>query len=247
MAAIELDQVSLNYPIYGMNARSLKTSILEIATGGKLLKGTKTIEVEALKNIDFKLVSGDRLGLIGHNGSGKTSLLKVLAEIYEPSSGKVKIQGKSTCLFDIMVAMDADLTGYENIYLRGLVLGLSKKQIENLIPEIEAFAELGEFIKMPLKSYSSGMLLRLAFGIITSVPAEIILIDEVVNVGDSGFKEKAKARVTNLIHQSEILVLSTHDHTLIQQFCNKAMWLEHGRIREFGPIETVFEKMNGVS
>ncbi len=245
MTTIELKNVCLTYPIYGTNSRSFKTSLLKIATGGSLKKNNKAVHVEALKAIDISLQSGDRLGLVGHNGAGKTTLLKILAQIYEPSSGSVKIAGKTSCLFDIMVGMDADLTGYENIVLRGLLLGLCKKSIEKIIPEVEDFAELGDFIKMPLKSYSSGMLLRLAFGIITSIQAEIILIDEVVNVGDAGFMEKAKARVTNLIHNSEIMVLSTHDHSLLRQFCNKALWLEKGEIKAFGEIESVFERMRG--
>ncbi len=243
MASIELENMCLAYPIYGTNSRSLKTSVLNFATGGHLNKDAKTVTVEALKNINLKLATGDRLGLVGHNGAGKTTLLKVLAQIYEPSRGTLKITGKTNCLFDIMVGMDTGLTGYENIILRGLILGFSKRDVEKVIPEIEEFAELGDFIKMPLKSYSAGMMLRLAFGIATSIRAEILLVDEVMNVGDARFMEKAKVRVTSLIHQSEIMVLSTHDHSLIKEFCNKAIWLEHGQIKAFGPIDEVFDKM----
>ena len=129
MATIELNDVSLVYPLYGTKSRSLKVSVLQAATGGKFLKEEATVKVQALDRISFKLENGDRLGLIGHNGAGKTTLLKVLAKIYEPTSGKLNISGKLNSLFDIMVGMDHGLTGYENILLRGLILGLSKKQI----------------------------------------------------------------------------------------------------------------------
>ncbi|MBI2742390.1 MAG: ABC transporter ATP-binding protein [Chlamydiales bacterium] len=246
MASIILDEVSLSYPVYGTRSRSLKTSVLNMATGGRLNKDEPTVKVEALKNINLKLEVGDRVGLIGHNGAGKTTLLKVLAQIYEPSSGKIKISGQTNCLFDIMTGIDLALTGYENIMLRGLILGLSRREVEKAVPEIEEFAELGEFIKMPLKSYSSGMMIRLAFGIITSIHSQILLIDEVVNVGDANFMKKAKSRMANLVHRSDLMVLSTHDHNIMKEFCNKAVWLEKGEIRAFGEIDEVFAQMRSV-
>ncbi len=241
MASIELEDVSLIYPVYGVNARSLKKSLINFAVGGRLSQEKGSVEVEALKNIDLKLQSGDRLGIIGHNGAGKTSLLKVLAQIYEPTLGSITIKGQTSCLFDIMMGLDQELTGYENIVLRGLILGLSKKEIKNIVPDIEEFAELGEFLKMPIKTYSSGMMIRLAFGIVTSISCDILLVDEVVNVGDAGFMEKAKMRMTDLIHRSDILVLSTHDHRTIREFCNKVLWLEKGQMKSFGKIDEVFE------
>lgn len=242
MAIIELKDVSLIYPVYGVNARSMKKSLINMAVGGRLSQDNGTVEVEALKGIDLTLKSGDRLGIIGHNGAGKTSLLKVLAQIYEPTSGTVAVSGKTSCLFDIMMGMDQELTGYENIMLRGLIMGLSKKEIKDIIPDVEEFAELGEFIKMPIKTYSSGMMIRLAFGIVTSISCDILLIDEVVNVGDKSFMEKAKKRMAELIHGSDIMVLSTHDHRTIREFCNKALWLEKGRIKGFGELDEVFEQ-----
>lgn len=240
MANIELDGISLVYPVYGVNSRSLKKSILNIAVGGRLSQEKGCVEIEALKNISFKLQSGDRLGIIGHNGAGKTSLLKVLAQIYEPTQGVLKISGQTSCLFDIMMGLDQELTGYENILLRGLILGLSKAEIKKIVPDVEEFAELGEFMKMPIKTYSSGMMVRLAFGIVTSISSDILLVDEIVNVGDASFMEKAKKRMASLIHRSDIMVLSTHDHHIIKEFCNKAIWLEKGRIKCLGDIEEVF-------
>lgn len=240
MANIELDGVSLVYPIYGVNSRSLKKSLLNIAVGGRLSQEKGCVEVEALKNISFKLQNGDRLGIIGHNGAGKTSLLKVLAQIYEPTQGVIRISGQTSCLFDIMMGLDQELTAYENIMLRGLIQGLSREEIKNIVPDVEEFAELGEFMKMPIKTYSSGMMVRLAFGIVTSISSDILLVDEIVNVGDASFMEKAKKRMASLIHRSDIMVLSTHDHNIIKEFCNKAIWLEKGQIRCFGDIEEVF-------
>lgn len=241
MAHIKLENLSLNYPIYGSNARSLKSSLINVATGGKLKKIHGSMMVEALQDINLELNSGDRLGLIGHNGAGKTTLLKVLAEIYTPSKGRLKIQGETNSLFDIEMGFDPEATGYENIVLRGLLLGLSRSAINALIPNVEAFADLGEFMQMPIKTYSSGMVVRLAFGIITSTPSEILLVDEVVNVGDTSFREKAKQRMTALIHQADIMVLSTHEPEIMREFCNKVLWLEHGKVKKFGDAQQILD------
>jgi ABC-type polysaccharide/polyol phosphate transport system ATPase subunit len=239
MACVEVKNVSLTYPIYGSNARSFKATLLNKATGGLLGKQSNNITVEALRDISFKLEPGDRLALLGHNGAGKSTLLKVLAHIYIPSQGSVHVKGRMNCLFDIMMGMDHELNAYENIALRGLILGLSKSEIQKIIPRVEEFAELGDFFKMPIKSYSSGMKVRLAFGIITNVYSEILLIDEIVNVGDAKFMEKAKAQMRSLVHQSEFMVLSSHDTHIVREFCNKALWLEKGTIKSFGDIEEV--------
>jgi ABC-type polysaccharide/polyol phosphate transport system ATPase subunit len=241
MASIELQKVSLLYPVYGADARSFKTTLLNMATGGRLDRDSGNIMVEALKNVDLQLEKGDRLALLGHNGAGKSTLLKVLAQIYEPTSGYLNIQGQANCLFDIMMGMDQELNGYENIMLRGLILGLSKQEIRKIIPQVEEFAELGDFMKMPIKTYSSGMKLRLAYGIITSVFSEILLIDEIVSVGDVQFMEKAKNRMKSLVHQSDIMILSTHDIHIIKEFCNKILWLEKGVVKCLGTVEEVLK------
>jgi ABC-2 type transport system ATP-binding protein/lipopolysaccharide transport system ATP-binding protein len=237
MAFIEVENVSLTYPIYGSNARSFKTALVNIATGGRIDKNNGSIAVEALKDVSFHLEKGDRLALIGHNGAGKSTLLKVLAKIYEPTTGVVNVEGRTNCLFDIMMGMDHELNAYENILLRGLILGLSKLEVRKIVPKVEEFAELGDFMKVPIKSYSAGMKVRLAFGIITCVSSEILLIDEIVNVGDAKFIEKAKMQMKNLVAQSEFMVLSTHDINVSKEFCNKALLLDKGSIRFFGHIE----------
>ena len=241
MALIELDSVGLEYYVYGTSSRSFKSSLVRAATGGFLKNEEKTLRVQALKEISFTLQAGDRLGLVGHNGAGKSSLLKLLAGIYDPSYGTLRISGETNCLFDIMVGLDANLSGHENIKLRGLIHGMSSKQIQQAIPEIVEFAELGEFIKMPLRTYSSGMLLRLGFSIVTHFRTDILLIDEVVNVGDAQFLTKAKQRMTDLIHQTQIVVISTHDQQILRDFCNRILCLENGRIKSLVSTEDFFE------
>ena len=244
MALIELENVSLDYPIYGTSSRSFKSTILNAATGGVLKNQEKVLNVQALNQLSFKLKDGDRLGLVGHNGAGKSSLLRLLAHIYAPSSGKFHIKGNTSCLFDVMVGLDPFLSGIENIKLRGLIHGLSSKMIRKAIPEITEFAELGEFIQMPLRTYSSGMLLRLGFSIVTHFKTEILLIDEVVNVGDSNFLEKAKKRMKDLINETKIVVISTHDNQIIKEFCNRILCLDHGRVKFLGaPQDFYYEKV----
>lgn len=237
MSSIDLKQVSLSYPVYGTSARSLKVNFMHAVTGGKLFKNKKQVTVQALHEISFHLKKGDRLGLIGHNGAGKTSLLKILAQVYAPSQGSLSVSGQINSLFNVMVGMDPGLTGYETVFLRSLLAGLSKKQIRQRLPEIEAFAGLGEFMQMPLNTYSAGMLVRLGFAIMMHVPTEILLIDEIFGAGDSAFIQKAKEKICELIEQSHILVFSSHDPQLIRQFCNQVLWLEHGKMKYFGPTE----------
>ncbi|MEK7340467.1 MAG: ATP-binding cassette domain-containing protein, partial [Verrucomicrobiota bacterium] len=177
--------------------------------------------------------------IVGLNGSGKSTLLKVISGLTHPTLGQCIIRGKVAALIELGAGFHPELTGYENIMLRGLLLGLSKQEIEHIIPSIEEFSELGEFLNIPLKSYSSGMLVRLAFGIITSIHSDILLIDEVVSVGDSRFIEKAKSRITSLIHQTDIVVLSTHDHQMIKEFCNKIIRLEKGSIISYEEVDHV--------
>jgi ABC-type polysaccharide/polyol phosphate transport system ATPase subunit len=241
MTNIELENVSLSYPVYGANARSFKTQLINMATGGRLDRDSGNIWVEALKNVSLRLEKGDRLALLGHNGAGKSTLLKVLAQIYEPTTGCVTVKGQTNCLFDIMMGMDQELNGYENIMLRGVILGLSSREAKKIVPQVEEFGELGDFMKMPIKTYSSGMKLRLAYGIITSVSSEILLVDEIVNVGDARFMGKAKERMKSLVHQSDIMVLSSHDTNVVKEFCNKALWLEKGLVKCFGSVDDVLK------
>lgn len=226
---IILDNVSVRFPIYDAKQRSFKQSLIKAATGGNIKRG-KVPEVEALRNISFALKEGHRVSLIGHNGSGKTTLLRVLAGVYAPIEGKIHIKGKVTSLLDSMLGMDQEATGIENIKLRSLFLGIHPKKINSLIDDIIEFSELGEFIHMPVQTYSSGMILRLAFSITTSISPEILLMDEWISVGDEKFKMKAEERLNKFINQAGILVMATHDKKLAERTCSTHIHLEHGEI-----------------
>lgn len=231
-AYIFLKNVSVIFPIYNSSNRSLKKKIINVATGGKIASDARNkVIVKSLSNINLFLKKGDRVGLIGHNGAGKSTLLRVLSGVYVPSSGSLDIEGRIVSLLDISVGMDGEFTGYENIMLRGILLGLSPKQISKKIDEIAEFSGLGEYLNMPMRTYSSGMNLRLAFSIITSFPADIILMDEWLSVGDANFNEKASKRLEEMLNQSSILVVATHDRNIIDRLCNKVITLEHGEIK----------------
>lgn len=228
---IQLDNVSIRFPIYDAKQRSFKRQFLNVATGGRIVHGKHELtEVESLKNINLFLKEGERLALIGHNGSGKTTLLRVMAKVYYPVQGKVSVRGKITSLLDSMLGMDGEATGIENIKLRGLFLGFKPKQMNRYMEEIIEFSELGEFIYMPVRTYSSGMVLRLAFAISTCVQPEILLMDEWMSVGDDHFRAKAERRLEEFIRKAGILVLATHDKSLAERVCGKHVYLEHGHI-----------------
>lgn len=243
MSYIICKNVSLAYPIYDMDARSLKRGLVNIAVGGRMTTERQgQFQVRALNEINLHLKQGDRLGLIGHNGAGKSTLLRVLSGVYEPLKGQVLVKGSISSLINIGVGMQPTLTGYENIRLRCLILGLSKKQIEYIINDVEEFTELGHYLSMPIKTYSNGMMLRLGFGLSTAIIPDILLVDEVIGAGDAGFMEKAINRMKNLINQSNIMVISSHNNSIIKQFCNRVLWLEQGHIKMFGDMDLVINE-----
>lgn len=232
MALISLKDVSVNFPIYGAGAASFKKTLAASVTGGRFGKETGVNVVQALSNINLELKSGDRLGLVGHNGAGKSTLLRTLAGVFEPSAGEFVRQGSVSSLIDPSLGIEADATGIENIMLRGLVMGMSKKQIDALTPGICEFSGLGEYVNMPVRTYSTGMMMRLAFSISTSVQADILLMDEWLSVGDAEFTEKAEQRMKDVVAKSGILVLASHSPKLIEKECNRVIHMEHGRIVE---------------
>lgn len=195
------------------------------------------VTVQALKDICLSLKDGDRLGVIGHNGAGKSTLLKLLGGIYDPTQGKRQVEGKTTCLFELATGFEMEGTGFDNIELRGLMLGMSPEMIKQKREEIAKFSELGEHLSRPVKYYSSGMFLRLAFSISTAIDPEILLLDEVVAAGDAGFLDKASKRLNDMVDRVNILVFVSHSMPQIRSFCNKCIWMEHGSIREMGTVE----------
>jgi len=232
MTIIRASNLVVEFPIYGMNGnRSFKKSLMNIATGGVLAKdASNRVLVRALDNLSFEFHEGDRVGLIGHNGSGKSTLLQVLAGIYEPASGELQINGKVTSMLGITLGMDSEVTGLENIYLRGRLMGLQRRQIDDIADDIADFAGIGDYLQLPMRTYSSGMAMRLAFAIATSTEADIILMDEWLSVGDAEFIHKAKERLTTLVNKARLVVIASHDHGMIRDQCNTVMTLEHGKI-----------------
>lgn len=240
MASIQFIQAGVEIPIFNANSRSLKTRLMQIATGGTLLfDHSGHVVVRALHDLSFQLADGDRVGLVGHNGAGKSTLLRVLSGVYAPTHGQVLLQGQVASLIDVSLGIDHEATGRENIFLRGALLGLSKKQIQENLDSIIAFSELGDFINMPVRTYSSGMHLRLAFSISTVIRPEILLMDEWLSVGDEGFKHKAEAQMAELVESTKILVIASHSRDLIMKICNRVLWLEHGMIKMDGSPDEV--------
>ncbi|CAM8375363.1 ABC transporter ATP-binding protein [Candidatus Methylopumilus planktonicus] len=228
---IQVKGVSVSFPVYDNAHRSLKKAVINLTTGGRIAEDVKHHRVvKALDSINFDLKDGSRLGLLGHNGSGKTTLLRVLSGVYTPTSGKIVTQGRIASLLDVSLGLDPDATGFENIYLRGVLEGLKPKDIKNKIDDIADFSELGDFLNFPVRTYSSGMMLRLAFAISTSIDAEILIMDEWLSVGDTSFNVKATKRLNALIKKASILVITSHDEGLINKICNRVIRLEHGHV-----------------
>lgn len=241
MARIDLHSISVEFPVYNVNTRSFKKSFLRLATGGAVMEdANKHIVVSALNNLTISFQHGDRVGLIGHNGAGKSTLLKLLAGIYEPTKGDMHIEGHVSSLLDIMQGIETEFTGYENITLRGTLLGLTRAEIKAKTNEIAEFSGLGDYLAMPIRTYSSGMMVRLAFAVSASINPEILLIDEIFGVGDTSFIEKAKQKMASLLNQSSIVIMANHSDETIKQFCNKALLMEGGKVKYFGPIDEAF-------
>jgi lipopolysaccharide transport system ATP-binding protein len=244
--AIEMRDLAIRFPVYGADQRSLKRSLAKIAIGGAIGgrgAGGGSNTVAALAHVNLSLHAGDRLALVGPNGSGKTTLLRVMAGVYAPDEGSLTTVGKIAGLLDLSLGLQPTATGNENNYLRGLVAGLTKAQIREKTAEIASFSGLGQFLSLPLKTYSSGMLARLAFAVATAVDADILLMDEWIAVGDAEFRDAARARLMRLIEQSHILVLASHEMSLVKGLCNKFMHLEHGVASPVMPIEQIDEFM----
>jgi lipopolysaccharide transport system ATP-binding protein len=203
------------------------------------------VHVRALDGISLEIQSGQRVAIVGHNGAGKSSLLRTLAGVYAPTRGRINVNGSVASLIDLALGINPEATGRENIYVRGQLLGLSKAKIRDSFDEIVGFADLGDFIEMPVRTYSTGMHLRLAFAVSTLVRPEILLMDEWLSVGDSDFQQKAEERLANLVDESKILILATHSRELIQQVCNRVIWLEHGRVRRDGSPDSVLRDYFG--
>ncbi|MHB1667829.1 ABC transporter ATP-binding protein [Thiomonas sp.] len=239
-ASINLQNVCLDLPIFDVSAQSLKKRVLRMGRRNRIAEdNTGVVVVRAIDGLSLQLESGDRLGLIGHNGAGKSTLLRVMAGIYPPTGGSIAIRGKSVPLLDIALGMDDQSTGRQNIRLRGLLLGMNDAEIKQKTEDIATFTELGDYLDLPLRTYSSGMRVRLAFAISTAVEADILLLDEVLGVGDASFQDKANKRLHDLHARAEIVVLAIHSSDAIRKTCNKVLWMERGKVKMFGKVDEV--------
>ena len=240
MALVEIKDLTIRFPVYGADQRSFKRRITGVV-GGRLGRSSATAPplVHALQGVNLRLEPGDRLGLIGHNGAGKTTLLRTIAGAYSPDEGSILTEGKVASLLEPTLGMDAWGTGLENIRLRGLLMGLSNHQIKERTEEIAEFTQLGPFLGLPLKTYSAGMLSRLAFAVSTTVDADILLMDEWLGAGDANFRQLAHDRLMDLFSKSKIVVLASHDMALLRNLCNKFVVLRAGVASQIMTTETL--------
>lgn len=243
MAHIELDDIGIEFPIYHGSTRSLKNRLIgRMSLGGRIGEDfDNRLCVKALDGVTLSFGHGDRVALLGANGAGKSTLLRVLAGVYEPIRGRMLTEGRVSSMFDLLLGLDPESTGYENILLRGLFLGMTRAEIRARREDIAAFTELGNYLAMPLRTYSSGMILRLAFAVSTHMNAEILLMDEWIGAGDAAFTEKAQRRLLDLVRGAAILVLASHSEEIIRRTCNKAVLLKQGAVAEVGAVEDVLQ------
>lgn len=250
MAFIRLRDLSVEFPIYQGSHRSLKKLLLPASLQGNLARDSMDrINVRALSDISVDFRDGDRIALIGYNGAGKTTLLKVLAGIYIPTRGQIYAQGKVSSLFAVNVGVNPEATGRENIILRGMYMDVHPRETRERIDEVAAFTELGAYLDMPVRTYSAGMSVRLAFTASTCIPPDILLMDEWISAGDARFLEKAHKRMADLIGSSNIMVLASHSMPLLREWCNRGILLEQGRIVVDGSVDeaiAAYERSSGV-
>jgi ABC-2 type transport system ATP-binding protein/lipopolysaccharide transport system ATP-binding protein len=241
MPRISLDNVIVDIPVYDGADRSIKRRMLgSLGIGGLIRRdGRNRVSVRALNGVSLDLRDGDRLGLIGRNGAGKSTLLRVMAGIFEPTVGSVEVSGRVSTLLSVGMAMDPEMSGYENIDHIGALIGWPMSRLRELYADIEAFTELGEYLSMPVRTYSAGMTVRLSFALLAAQAPEVLLLDEVIGVGDAQFAERAARRIDALCRRSGILVVASHSPEQIGQLCNQVAWLEQGRIRRIGPTAEV--------
>jgi ABC-type polysaccharide/polyol phosphate transport system ATPase subunit len=236
MNLIKLDDVGLLFRVRRHGRISLKEYLLK----GMFRRSVQTaFEVQALEHVNLRIAAGDRVGIIGPNGAGKSTLLKLLAGIYPPTTGRRIIRGQVSALFDLTLGFELDATGWENIMFRGYLQGETPRSIRGKVQPIAEFSELGSFLDMPVRYYSSGMMVRLAFSIATAIEPEILIIDEVLSAGDLSFQAKARQRMRDLMSNAQAVVVVSHDLGSLAMLCDRVVWLDHGRVQMIGPTGDV--------
>lgn len=243
MVHINIQNASVTFAIYNAKTRSVRNGLFS-AVGGTVREVDNTVYVKALDDITLNIKEGDRVGLIGHNGAGKSTLLKMLASVYEPLKGTIDIKGFVSSLTDITMGMDPENSGYENIIMRCIFMGMSFADAKNKVEEIIEFSELRDYIDLPMRTYSTGMYLRLAFTVATSIIPDILIMDEMISTGDATFIQKAEHRTRELIEKTKIIVISSHDLNMMQNICNRGIWMKQGKVHMDGPISEVIEHYN---
>ena len=239
-ALIELRDAGVDFPIYNAASRTLKNRLLSSVTGGAIdREHDGLVVVRGLQNINLRVEASERVGLIGHNGAGKTTLLRVLSGIYKPTQGTCLIRGDVVSLINISLGIDPEATGRENIRLRAAMLGYTPEQTRERMEDIIEFSGLGNFIDMPFRTYSSGMQLRLAFAVSTTVSPQILILDEWLSTGDENFRERAEERMRRVVDSTDILILASHSRPLLQANCDRIIWLEHGKVKMDGKADKV--------
>ena len=245
--SIELRNVGVDFPVFNASALSLKNRVLSAVTGGAIdRKYDGSVIVKGLQNINLSIKAGERVGLIGHNGAGKTTLLRVLSGIYAPTEGEAIINGECVSLINISLGIDPEATGRENIKLRSAMIGFTPKETKERMEEIIDFSGLGDFIDMPFRTYSSGMQLRLAFAVSTSIRPQILILDEWLSTGDEEFRHRAEKRMQEVVDSTDILILASHSRQLLMENCNRVVWLEHGSVKMDGEPDIVLKGYFGV-
>jgi len=237
VAGIVAEDLRIEYPILQTTDRSLKRRVVHAATGGRIARDARDhVVVTALDGVSFVVSEGERVALVGHNGSGKTTLLRAIAGVYDPTAGRLAVQGSISSFIDISIGFDPEATGRENVYLRGFIMGMTRADIAARMDDIHDFSGLGDYLDLPLRSYSSGMLLRIAFAVATAMPRDIVLMDEWLSVGDADFAQRAAERLRQFVARTAILVLATHSNELAARFCTRRIELAQGRVVSDEPI-----------
>lgn len=231
---IKAEHVSVKYLMTYDRIKSMKEYLVQLVKGKIQYE-----EFWALRDVSFEVKKGEVLGIIGHNGAGKSTLLKVISGILKPTEGSVQINGTIVPMLELGSGFDFDLTGRENVFLNGAILGYSEQFLKEKYEEIVAFSELGQFIDVPLRNYSSGMVMRLAFSIATVVNPDVLIVDEILAVGDADFQEKSKKRMLELMGGGTTVLFVSHSLPQIREMCNNAIWLEHGQMKLCGDVQTV--------
>lgn len=241
MTHVHIHDACVDIPVFDSRSLSIRNTIGKALTGGRIIGGRGGVTVRALDGIDLRLETGDRVALIGHNGSGKSTLLRLIAGIYRPDSGFVEVEGRIGALLSMHLGMEPDFTGRENLMLVAAALGLSREETLAIVPEVAEFCELGDFLDLPIHTYSAGMLARLAFGIHTSIAHDVMLVDEVIGAGDMGFHDKMRARFEQMLSQARILVLASHADDVLRLYCSKGVVMAGGKMNFFGPLDEALD------